>query len=68
MAKVDGIGKRRGSGRPRVEVDFAIVLRLREDEGFGWSRMAKSFRELTGQYVSKETIKRRYQEIKAKEL
>ena len=49
-------------GRPRLSVDFAIVLRLREVDNLGWSRMAESFREITGQYISRDTIKRRYLE------
>ena len=49
-------------GRPRLSVDFAIVLRLRDEDNLGWSRMAEAYRELTGQYVSRDTIKRRYLE------
>jgi len=50
-------------GRPRLSVDFAIVLRLREVDNLGWSRMAEAYRELTGQYISRDTIKRRYLEV-----
>lgn len=50
------------SGRPRLSVDFAIVLSLRDEDNLGWSRMAEAYRELTGQYVSRDTIKRRYLE------
>ena len=50
------------SGRPRLSVDFAIVLRLRDEENLGWSRMAEAYRALTGQYVSRDTMKRRYME------
>ncbi len=53
-------------GRPRISVDFAIVLRLREGGNLGWSRMAEQYRELTGQYISRDTIKRRYFESKHK--
>ena len=53
-------------GRPRLLVDFAIVLRLREVDNLGWSRMADTYQELTGQYISRDTIKRRYLETKAK--
>ena len=56
------------SGRPRLSVDFAIVLRLRDEENLGWSRMAEAYRELTGQYVSRDTIKRRYLEASKKVL
>ncbi len=51
-------------GRPRISVDFAIVLRLREEGNLGWSRMAEQYRKLTGQYISRDTIKRRYFESK----
>jgi len=53
-------------GRPRLPVDFAIVLRLRKEQNLGWSRMAEVYRELTGQYISRDTIKRRYLEVKAR--
>ncbi|MBA7675329.1 hypothetical protein ES703_83560 [subsurface metagenome] len=55
-------------GRPRLLVDFAIVLRLREVDNLGWSRMAERYRELTGQYVSRDTMKRRYLEHKTKQI
>jgi len=55
-------------GRPRLLVDFAIVLRLREVDNLGWSRMAERYRELTGQYVSRDTMKRRYLEAKTKNI
>jgi len=44
------------SGRPRLLVDFAIGLSLRDEENLGWSRMAEAYRELTGQYVSIEGV------------
>ncbi len=50
------------SGRPRLLVDFAMVLRLRDEDNLGWSRMAEAYRKLTGQYVSRDTMKRRYLE------
>ncbi len=55
-------------GRPRLSMDFAIVLRLREVDNLGWSRMAETYRELTGQYVSRDTMKRRYLEHKTKQI
>ena len=55
-------------GRPRVLVDFAIVLRLRDVDNMGWSRMAEAYREITGQYISRDTIKRRYLESKSRKL
>ena len=51
-------------GRPRLPVDFAIVLRLRDGQNLGWSKMAEVYRELTGEYVSRDTVKRRYVEAK----
>jgi hypothetical protein len=59
--------KRYPVGRPRLYVDYAIVLRLREVENLGWSRMAEAYREITGLYISRDTIKRRYLEIKTEE-
>lgn len=53
------------SGRPRVFVDFAIILRMRDVDNLGWSRMAMTYMEKTGQYVSRETIKRRYLEARS---
>ncbi len=55
-------------GRPRLSVDFAIVLRLRDIDNLGWSRMAEAYREISGQYISRDTIKRRYLEAKAQEV
>ncbi len=54
-------------GRPRVLVDFAIVLRMREVDNLGWLRMAEAYRKITGQYVSRDTVKRRYLEAKTRE-
>jgi len=54
-------------GRPRLSVDFAIVLRMRDDQNLGWSRMAEAYREMTGQYISRDTVKRRYLEAKTKQ-
>jgi len=51
-------------GRPRLSVDFAIVLRMRDGQNLGWSRMAEVYRKLTGEYVSRDTMKRRYFEAK----
>ncbi len=60
-------GKKIVVGRPRLSVDFAIVLRTRDVEHLGWSRMAEAYREISGQYMSRDTIKRRYLEVKAQE-
>jgi len=61
-------GKKILVGRPRLSVDFAIVLRLRDVENLGWSRMAETYRGVTGQYISRDTIKRRYLEAKSQEI
>ncbi len=61
-------GKEIVVGRPRLSVDFAIVLRMRDVENMGWSRMAEAYRKITGQYISRDTIKRRYLEAKAQEV
>lgn len=60
--------KRIVGGRPRILVDFAIVLRLRDVDNMGWSRMAETYRKITGQYISRDTIKRRYLEAKAQKV
>ena len=54
------------SGRPRLLVDFGLVLDLREKENLGWSRVAREYTRRTGQYVSKQTCKRRYEEVTSK--
>jgi hypothetical protein len=40
--------------------DIAIVLRMRDGQNLGWSRMAEEYRNLSGEYVSRDTVKRRY--------
>ena len=51
-------------GRPRLSVDFAIVLRMRGGQNLGWSRMAEEYRKVSGEYISRDTMKRRYFEAK----
>ena len=58
------VDKRIVGGRPRLSVDFAIVMRMRDMENLGWTRIAQAHREITGQYISRDTIKRRYMEAK----
>jgi len=55
------------AGRPRLPVDFAIVLRMRDVENLGWSRLAEAYRQISGQYISRDTVRRRYLEAKAQE-
>ncbi len=52
-------------GRPRLEADSALILRLRDVEHLGWSRGAEEYRKRTGQWISRDTFKRRYFEAKA---
>jgi len=52
-------------GRPRINVDSALILRLRDTEKMGWSRGAEVYRKRTGQWISRDTFKRRYREAKA---
>jgi hypothetical protein len=51
-------------GRPRVKVNFAVLLPLRDVHHFGWSRVAKEYLIQTGQRVSPETLERRYLKYK----
>ena len=64
-AKVDNRQPLIKPGRPRLEVDSALILRLRDEEYLGWSRGAEQYRERTGQWISRDTFKRRYYEAKA---
>ena len=52
-------------GRPRLQVDYAVILRLRDAEHLGWARGAEEYRKRTGQWISRDTFKRRYYEAKA---
>lgn len=61
-------GKKIVVGRPRLSVDFAIVLRMRDGQNLGWSRMAEEYRKLTGECISRDTMKRRYLETKTQEV
>ena len=58
------ITKKVSAGRPRLLVDFGLILDLRENENMGWFRIAKEYTSRTGQYISKQTCKRRYIEFK----
>ena len=53
------------NGRPPLKVDFAILLRLREGDHLGWSRVAQEYLKITGQLISRETLERRYLRYKA---
>ena len=64
MAKVVTTAQLKVTGRPRIDVDYALVLHLREDRCLGWTRMAEEYRRIKGEFVSRETMKRRYLEAK----
>ena len=68
VIKVEMTVKKIVGGRPRLSVDFATLLRMHDMENMGWSRMAQAYREISGQYISRDTIKRRYLEAKAQEV
>ena len=53
------------SGRPRLLVNYGLILDLRDNENLGWSRVATEYTKRTGQYISKQTCKRRYEETRA---
>jgi hypothetical protein len=50
------------NGRPRIEVDSNLLIQLREKEHLGWTRIAQRYKEITGYWVSRDTLKRRYRE------
>ncbi len=54
-------------GRPRTNVDFGLVLALRQGDDVGhprgWLSVAGEYRRRTGQYISKQTCRRRFQEM-----
>lgn len=58
----------KGPGRPRIKVDYALIVWLREVKNLGWSRGAEEYRIRKEQFISRDTFKRRYKEAKAKEL
>ena len=51
-------------GRPRKTVDYGLLLALREEENLGWYRVSLEYMRRTGDFVSKQTCKRRYLEAK----
>ncbi len=57
------IEKKVSVGRPRFSVDFALILHFRETRHFGWYKVAREYTIRTGDYISKETCKRRYNEV-----
>ena len=53
-------------GRPRVMVDIGLLLALRsgDDSGRsrGWQAVAMAYTHRTGNFISKQTCRRRYHE------
>ncbi|MFC1937902.1 hypothetical protein ACFLWY_05045 [Chloroflexota bacterium] len=52
-------------GRPRIQTNDELILRLRDEENMGWQKGAEVYRERTHQWISRDTFKRRYLEAKA---
>ncbi len=54
-------------GRPRLDVDYGLVLALRQGDDVGhprgWLSVAAEYRRRTGQFISKQTAKRRFLEV-----
>lgn len=50
------------NGRPKIELDAVLLIHLRHGCSLGWMRMAQEYRRQTGKWVSKETVKRRYED------
>lgn len=51
-------------GRPRIEVDYDLIINLRQVEGMGWKKAALEYSLRIGQKISKDTYRRRYFFIK----
>ena len=51
-------------GRPKAVLDVGLLLRL-QCRGYGSKRIAREYRELTGQYVSHMTVLNRLSRSKA---
>lgn len=51
-------------GRPKQQVNFGLILAYRERENLGWLMVAKKYTEATGEFISKQTCRRRYLEFK----
>ena len=49
-------------GRPRKMVDLGLILDLRLKENLGWFRISMEYMRRTGDFISKQTCKRRYLE------
>ena len=49
-------------GRPRIDLDEKLLFKLHFERHLGWLRMAQEYRRETGKWVSKETVRRRFNE------
>ena len=58
------VGCSRQKGRPRVNTDVPTIVKLHDVDKLGWSLIAERFRQINGQYISRDTVKRRYNEAK----
>ena len=47
-------------GRPKIKVDYDLIISLRQTESLGWKRAAAEYSSRTGQNISKDTYRRRY--------
>ena len=61
---MDDPNKSRKPGRPKIQTNDELILRLRDEENLGWSKGAEVYREQTHQWISRDTFKRRYLEAK----
>ena len=50
------------SGRPRMDVDIKLLKCLRNIERLGWLPIEKKYFVITGERVSRDTLRRRYLE------
>ena len=55
------------SGCPRKKVNYGLLLDLRIKENLGWSRVAMEYTRRTGDYISKQTCRRRYDEARLRD-
>ena len=53
-------------GRPRKLANIGLILDLRLEKKMGWSRVANEYTRLTGDFISKQTCRRRYLEATKK--
>lgn len=47
-------------GRPIINVDLELIVSLHDIQSLGWMKGAEEYRKTTGQWISKDTFKRRY--------